>query len=73
MEPSIIIQAPQYCPICGHDRVGVTLDSEQDFWEAMAQTYNMKIKLLQLLYDMWLEEQPRKHYRFGDYIKDAVK
>jgi hypothetical protein len=72
MEPSVIVTAPSYCPMCGAQSVGITQDSEQDFWEAMATAYNMKIKLLQLLYEMWTLDPERKYHRFGDYIANAV-
>lgn len=72
MEPSVIVAAPNYCPICGAQGVGAVQDAEQDFWEAMARAYNMKIKLLKLLYEVWNEEQPPRFQRFGDFIADAI-
>jgi peptide subunit release factor 1 (eRF1) len=64
--PTTQIGTLQYCPVCASE-AKVLKDDDLDYWEILAENYDMPIEIIKQLYEMW---DSKVHPRFGDFVKD---
>lgn len=57
----------RYCPLCGEDRALAQCDPEEDWWQAMCDTYGLPKFILEGIYDLW-KSDPDSVSKFSDYV-----
>lgn len=57
-----------YCPSCGH-KCGAFIDIPRDYYEALAESYNTTVPLIQAAYQLW---NPTEHHRFSDFMQEEM-
>lgn len=61
-----------HCPSCGSMRVMCDFDAQTDYWELLAQSFNMPKPLVKLLHDGWLRDGAEQTFKqFVKEIRDA--
>lgn len=47
----------KYCINCGNDGVYVSQDSDKDYWETLAENYDMSTESIKEFYDLWVQDK----------------
>lgn len=61
----------KYCPNCGSERVGIMQDTEADYWETLAESYQVTPDAIKLFYNLWIQDKSSK--TFGDFVNITKK
>lgn len=68
-----IMQTHKYkcCVCCGSNRIYVFIDTEQDYWEILAKSYNMTPEAIKVMYELWEPSDSTK--TFAQHVKETRK
>lgn len=58
-----------FCPVCG-GKAGSTLDSEEDYWEALGNAYEIPPEAVKLIYSIW---DSKTDINFATFAKKTWK
>lgn len=62
---TIIPNLPHYCMLCGSHACTAIHNADEDYWELLADTYNMPPKLIREIYAVW---DWREYPKFSDFV-----
>ncbi len=67
-KPIISIGPMKYCPYCGKSGMS-SIDSDQNLWEALSDSWGIPEEAIILLYYAWPRHQYTKFRDFVDFVK----